>query len=261
VTLDAADVLARAAEWVWVPPFARELRTPEYRVVAFPDHFAEPTEAMPASFDSTRDPHDVVDDVLTAVDALGRTQVAVMGLSDLTRPVGLEAHLRERGAVLCETLAVLALDLTGASVDLDVPRGVDVRAVADLETLRDYDRIGVDVFGGMLRTEEELRSSLTTLGDGGRDPMLVAYRDDTPVGTGGYTVAGDVLRLWGGAVVPEARGTGIYRAVLAHRLRAGRALGCRMALVKGRVETSAPVLRRAGFAAYGEERAYRVTVP
>ena len=32
-----------------------------------------------------------------------------------------------------------------------------------------------------------------------------------------------------------------------------------MALVKGRVETSAPILRRAGFAAYGEERAYRVT--
>jgi hypothetical protein len=33
-----------------------------------------------------------------------------------------------------------------------------------------------------------------------------------------------------------------------------------MALVKGRVETSAPVLRRAGFEAYGEERAYRLSV-
>ena len=59
--------------------------------------------------------------------------------------------------------------------------------------------------------------------------------------------------------MPEARGTGVYRAVLDHRLRAGRGLGCRVALVKGRVDTSAPVLRRAGFATYGEERAPHAT--
>jgi GNAT superfamily N-acetyltransferase len=258
VTLDAADVLARAAEWMWVPPFARELRTPEYRVVAYPDHFSEPTAAMPAFFDSTRDPQDVVDDVLGAVVGLGRGQVAIMGLGDLTRPVGIEAHLVDRGATLCETLAVLALDLTRAPLDLDAPADVEVRAVGDLETLRDYDRIGVEVFGGTLRTEDELVSSLDSIAEGGRDPMLVAYRGGVPLGTGGLTVAGDVLRLWGGAVVPEARGTGVYRALLDHRLRRGRAQGCRLALVKGRVETSAPVLRRAGFAAYGEERAYRI---
>ena len=73
-------------------------------------------------------------------------------------------------------------------------------------------------------------------------------------------MAGDVLRLWGAAVLPEARGTGVYRA-RARPPAPGRPAtpGCRMALVKGRVETSAPVLRRAGFAAYGEERAYHVT--
>ena len=31
-----------------------------------------------------------------------------------------------------------------------------------------------------------------------------------------------------------------------------------MALVKGRVETSGPILRRAGFGVYGQERAYRM---
>jgi GNAT superfamily N-acetyltransferase len=261
VTLEAADVLARAAEWVWVPPFAREVRTPEYRVVAFPDYFAEPTEAMPASFESTREPHEIVDDVLRAVVELGREQVVFMGLGDLTRPVGLEAHLMSRGATICETLAVLALDLTQAPLDLEVPADVEVRAVDDLDSLRDYDRIQTDVFGGTLRTEQELVTSLESVAEGGRDPMLVAYRDGVPLGTGGYTVAGDVLRLWGAAVLPAARGTGVYRAVLHHRLRVGRKLGCRLALVKGRVETSAPVLRRAGFAAYGEERAYRLTVP
>jgi hypothetical protein len=259
VTLDRDDVLARAAEWVWVPPFARELRTREYRVVAFPEHFAEPTVAMPVAFDSDRPAEEVVDDVLVAAAGLGRDSVSIMGLGGRTRPEGLEAHLVDRGATLRETLAVLALDLTKAPPDLEVPGDVEVRAVADLQTLRDYDRIGVGVFGGTLRTEEELASSLASLADGGRDPMLVAYREGAALGTGGYTVAGDVLRLWGGAVVPEARGTGVYRAVLDHRLRAGRALGCRVALVKGRVDTSAPVLRRAGFATYGEERAYHAT--
>lgn len=258
MTLDATDVLARAAEWAWVPPFARELRTPEYRVVAYPDHFAEATVAMPARFDSGRGVEEVLDDVLRAVAELGRDQVAVMGLGDLTRPEGLEAHLVDRGATLVETLSVLALDLTRPGPALDAPADVEVREVSDLDTLRDYDRIGVDVFGGTLRTEEELGSSLASLDDGGRDPMLVAYRGEDAVGAGGYTVAGDVLRLWGGAVLPPARGAGVYRALLDHRLRAGRDAGCRMALVKGRVATSAPVLRRAGFAAYGEERGYRL---
>jgi hypothetical protein len=34
-----------------------------------------------------------------------------------------------------------------------------------------------------------------------------------------------------------------------------------MALVKGRVDTSAPVLLRAGFRQYGEVRAYRLARP
>ena len=258
MTLAAEDVLARAAEWIWVPRFARDLLTPEYRVVAFPDYFAEPTEALPIAFDSVRDPQVVVDDVLEAVAVLGRDQVAVMGLGDLTSPAGLEEHLVARGAVLCETLAVLALALPDGIVDLDAPGGVEVREVRDLDTLRDWDRIGVEVFGGTLRTEQELRTGLERTD--GRDPMLVAYRDGVATGTGGFTVAGDVLRLWGGAVLPQARGTGVYRALLGHRLRAGRDRGCRMALVKGRVETSAPILRRAGFTAFGEERAYRLAV-
>ena len=39
--------------------------------------------------------------------------------------------------------------------------------------------------------------------------------------------------------------------MLDHRLRAGVAAGCRLALVKGRVDTSAPVLLKAGFHATG----------
>ncbi len=56
----------------------------------------------------------------------------------------------------------------------------------------------------------------------------------------------------------EHRGRGIYRALLAARLEYAVRHGATMALVKGRVETSGPILRRAGFAAHGQERSYRV---
>ena len=254
--LTADDVLARAAEWVWVPKDARELPTPEYRVIAFPASFSEPTEAMPVVFDSARPPREVLDDVLAAAGVLGRDTVAVMGLSDATRPQGLEQHVVERGGELCETLAVLALPLGGEVPDLGVPGDVEVRQVEDIDTYRDWDVVSVEVFGGSPRTESDLRRGLADREE--TSSLLVAYRDGRPVGTGGCSRAGDVLRLWGGAVLESARGTGTYRALLSARLREGVGHDCRMALVKGRVETSAPILRRAGFEVFGEERAYRV---
>jgi GNAT superfamily N-acetyltransferase len=59
-------------------------------------------------------------------------------------------------------------------------------------------------------------------------------------------------------VAPAARGQGIYRAVLAERLSYASAHGATMALVKGKIDTSGPILRRAGFAAYGREVTYDV---
>ncbi len=53
---------------------------------------------------------------------------------------------------------------------------------------------------------------------------------------------------------------GAYRAVLAERLHRAPDQGATLALVKGRVATSAPILKRAGFSPYGEERCYRLDV-
>ena len=71
-------------------------------------------------------------------------------------------------------------------------------------------------------------------------------------------MAAGVARLWGGAVVPAARGRGIYRAVLAERLSYAVTHGASMALVKGKIDTSGPILRRAGFTAFGQEPNYDV---
>lgn len=87
---------------------------------------------------------------------------------------------------------------------------------------------------------------------------MVAYLDGRPVGTGGIASRGHAAGLWGGAVLAEFRGRGVYRALLAERLAYAAAYEMTMALVKGRVESSGPILRRAGFAAYGQERSYRI---
>jgi GNAT superfamily N-acetyltransferase len=254
MTLTAEEVLAAAVGGVWVPDSAREIRTDEYRLIAYPAHFADPT--VVTSIDSSRPASVLVDEVMAAVDGLGRDGVNFFGLSGATRPQDLEQELQDRGATRTETLAVLALDLRAVRPDLVVAERVELEVVLDLDTMREADRVEVAVFGGSEGDEEQLAASLAPVLAGTAQPRVLARRDGVPVGSAGHAVTGDVLRLWGACVLPEARRTGVYQALLDHRLRAGLAAGCRMALVKGRVETSARPLLMAGFTQYGEERAY-----
>jgi predicted acetyltransferase len=64
-------------------------------------------------------------------------------------------------------------------------------------------------------------------------------------------VAGDALVLIGGSVLPDARGRGAYRSLVAARRRsaAERGLG---ALVTAANTQSGPILTRLGFEALGE---------
>jgi GNAT superfamily N-acetyltransferase len=253
VTLDPERVLAEAAAWIWYPPEARTVDTDEFLLIAYPEHFADPTVAT--RWHSERPADELIDEVLAAAHGLGRDSVNFFELGEATRPLDLEQRLRERGAELTEQLAVLALDLAAGLPDLDVPPDLEVRRITDIEDLRAADLIDVEVFGGSHADDESLALSAARLDDESRYLVL---RDGTPVGSAGLTVVGDAVRLWGGAVVPAARRTGAYRALLAERLRAAADAGARMALVKGRVDTSAPVLLRAGFQRYGEVRAYRL---
>src|SRR4029453_17733615 len=111
--------------------------------------------------------------------------------------------------------------------------------------------------GGTMAPDDELERAAADgrrqlpAGEGG---SVVASLDGTPVVAAGISEPADVARPWGGAVSDHARGRGVYRALLDARLHYGREHGATMALVKGRVETSGPILLRAGFVRYGEER-------
>jgi GNAT superfamily N-acetyltransferase len=128
--------------------------------------------------------------------------------------------------VLDETLDVLALDLTDGLPDVGPwDQRIDLRWVTDAATARDHHEVGMVVFGGEMAPDDELERAAADgrrqlpAGEGG---AVVAYLDGAPVGAGGIAQPGDVARLWGGSVREEARGLGVYRALLDARLRYGR---------------------------------------
>jgi len=90
---------------------------------------------------------------------------------------------------------------------------------------------------------------------------VLALVGDEPASTGGCTLRGEIAQLWGAVTLRPFRHRGSYRAVLAERLRLAREHGAALAIVKGRAGTSGPILLRAGFSDYDEERCYWLSVP
>jgi GNAT superfamily N-acetyltransferase len=261
MSLSAGSVVEASIAWSWIPDNATTAETDEYLLVRFPDYFnhqLELTAFRPAGAG--------VAGVEAAVAAV-LDRARQFGVPDLYWMVRLDsppgvAELLGPRATLEVRLDVLALDLRQGAPQLPAPaRAVDVRWVTDLATGRDGSQVGADVFGGSMpppdRLAENAKANSATFaaGEGG---IAVAYVDGHPAGSGGVSIVDGVARLWGGAVVESARGQGVYRALLAARLAYAVAHGATMALVKGRVETSGPILRRAGFAVYGQELIYRV---
>jgi GNAT superfamily N-acetyltransferase len=88
---------------------------------------------------------------------------------------------------------------------------------------------------------------------GRRGGFLIAFIRDVPVGNAGYRYSSDgaCVYLTGAETVPEHRGLGVYKALVAYRASAARSRGCRIASILANTETSAPILSRRGFIDHG----------
>ena len=258
----AAEVRAAAAEWVWVPPDAEQVVTTDYQLIAYPAYFQQPTQVAWSA--GSRQADQLVDEVLGQARAWGRDSVYWWVRPD-TRPNDTEEVLLARGGSLAETVQVLAYDMTGGLPDLSLNSAAEAELVTDERTLRASHQVSAEVWD-----EHRERTPAVIAGEladarqsvqSGADFRIVVFIDGEPAAAGGCGVVGLVARLWGAGTLPRFRGRGAYRALLAERMRLARGYGATLALVKGKVDTSGPILRRAGFTPYGEERAYFLPVP
>lgn len=253
-TLD--DILRASAAWVWFPRDSEQEKT-HLQLVRYPRRFGGGVRG--SQVESTGDAATVLDHAIDRTRAWGESQLTFWtNASD--RP-DLEDELRRRGAEHVDTVTVLALAID--ELEIEVPDDATAEIVRTLDQVREVDSINVPVWeqspldGDGLQIElDEVTTGLVS-GEGVR---VLGRLDGQAVSTGGCTIVDGFTRLWGAATLEQFRGRGVYRAVLAERLRASAELGATTALVKGRVATSAPILTRAGFTNYGDERAYRLVV-
>ena len=119
------------------------------------------------------------------------------------------------------------------------PPDVEVRRALTRDELVTAERIAAEAFGDGVKDWEPppLRDS---------NPIYLAYLDGEPVARASAAVSEHGVSLFGGATIPEARGRGAYRALVAARwdeaVRRGTPL-----LVTQAGRMSRPILVRLGF--------------
>lgn len=114
----AERVLQAAAEWVWVPSDAEEVRTNDYHLIAYPEFFHMPTQV--AWSRTQRSPDEVIDEVLVHARRLGRPAV-FWWVSRATAPSDTEQSLNALGAELVDSVTVLGCELAAELPALLVP--------------------------------------------------------------------------------------------------------------------------------------------
>lgn len=251
--LDPDRVRAAAARWIWVPVDATEVETDDYRLT----HYTDYTSVQWSR--TSRPLGEVLDEVVDHARAAGRPMLR-WWVDARTVPADTDTQLRGLGLRDDERLVVLALPVTA---ELDVPDGVEVEQVTDRAGLELAGRIQAEVFDMSPPTEAQVEDMLAAVSLPEPERLIrcyVAHVDGVPVASGGSTVDGDALRFWDGSVLPAYRGRGAYRALVARRLVDARPTSADFALVKAVDDTSAPILTRLGFAPYGEQRCYSLSL-
>lgn len=249
-------VAAADDAWVRRNDGAEIVETHEFRLARLPDPHPDPLQLQ--WIRTNRPAARALDDVVAAAARFRLPSMYVY--AKLTAPDDIDQALLVRGAELIDTCDVLAIPLPA---DIDAPAfpGLDVRWRTTPQTARDANEVGTKTFGVPRATEEQLNERAAAdratyeAGSGG---SVVGYVHDEPVAIAGVEIAGGVARLWGGGVLEEYRGRGVYRALVGARLAYAVENGATMALTQGRVATSSPILRRLGFTAWGRERCYRL---
>lgn len=161
-----------------------------------------------------------------------------------TEPKDFRARLRARGFTATAVRAMAC----STDLRLEVPSGVTVDELT-LDSVDAY--VAFEAHGWNMPDEEhalERQTHAAALTASPRTAHFFSARvDGAIVASCGLFLRDDFGYLVGGLVAPEARGRGIYRALVDARLAFLRARGITVAITHARDATSAPVLEHLGF--------------
>ncbi|MBF8192733.1 GNAT family N-acetyltransferase [Nonomuraea sp. K274] len=163
------------------------------------------------------------------------------------RPDDLGRRLLAAGFTAEPAETVMAGWIAALAVDGPPPGGVRLAGVTDQAGVELMARVHERAFG---TPGEHLRRRLLDQLAAGTLVAVVAMAGDVPVSAARMDVhpGSRFASLWGGGTVPEWRGRGLYRALVAYRARLAAARGYEFLQVDASSE-SRPILARLGFEA------------
>lgn len=134
------------------------------------------------------------------------------------------------------------------AVDAAVPPASDAITVERVghDDLATYERVMGEGWGMDMTAIRPYHDALFS--DPERNRLYVARWNGEPAGCAAQTVFTRSTYLTGGVVLPAFRGKGLYRALVAERLRDAGRSGVVLATTHARDRTSAPILEGVGFA-------------
>ena len=137
------------------------------------------------------------------------------------------------------TPLAVGMVLTEAPAPAEAPSGVEVRRVDTDEEHMAAWRIASVAFGTPMPTEPPMERDPN-------NPIYLAFIDGEPVARASASFGEHAVSLFGGSTLPEARGRGAYRALVAARWEDAVARGTPV-LVTQASPMSRPILARLGF--------------
>ncbi|MEV3861282.1 GNAT family N-acetyltransferase [Streptomyces sp. NPDC050095] len=172
------------------------------------------------------------------------------------RPADLGARLVAAGFVAEEMETLLFAETAVLPLDTAPPDGIRLLPVTDESQVELVERVHRLAFENERTTiGHQLRTQLAK--DPETVPAVVALHGDEPVSAARLELneGTDFASLWGGGTVPEWRGRGIYRSLVAFRVRIAAERGFSYMHVDAS-PYSRPILERLGFEALGTTTPY-----
>jgi GNAT superfamily N-acetyltransferase len=163
------------------------------------------------------------------------------------RPADLPARLIAHGFSPEPPESLLVARIADLPKDVPTPEGVTLAPVIDDDGVRDLVRVHDEVFGG---DHHAIGESLAPRLHESPPSVLavVAMVGDRPVSSARveYHRGTEFASLWGGGTLPEWRGRGVFRSLVAWRAARAAQEGFRYLQVDA-TEDSRPILERLGF--------------